>query len=73
GKCDPPCDNNHVCILSENTCSQCGKYTCRPKENPKCVTCLKATCPSCASNCECWIQKRFCYSCETIHCVKSPK
>ncbi|CAG8745605.1 7386_t:CDS:2, partial [Dentiscutata erythropus] len=38
-----------------------------------CVTCPEPICPLCVFTTKCWIQKRFCYSCGSTHCVKSPK
>ncbi|CAG8688744.1 21253_t:CDS:2, partial [Cetraspora pellucida] len=73
GECDQQCGDDQVCILSENTCSECAKWICQPKVDPECVTCPEITCQSCNNTSELWVQKRFCYSCGDAYCVKSPK
>ncbi|CAG8690748.1 14739_t:CDS:2, partial [Dentiscutata heterogama] len=70
-ECNPPCDDNHVCILTEKTYSKCPERICQPKNNPTCVTCPTANCPVCNSTTECWTQKNFCYTCGGAYCVTS--
>ncbi|CAG8785630.1 9850_t:CDS:2, partial [Dentiscutata erythropus] len=72
-ECNPPCDDNHVCILTEKAYSKCPERTCQPKNNPTCTTCPTADCPVCNSTTECWTQKNFCYNCGGAYCVTSPQ
>ncbi|CAG8792475.1 17358_t:CDS:2, partial [Racocetra persica] len=71
GGCDKQCNDDQVCILTENTCSECAKWTCQPKNDPKCVTCPETTCTPCDNTSELWVQNRSCYSCGDSRCVKS--
>ncbi|KAF0556438.1 hypothetical protein F8M41_015351 [Gigaspora margarita] len=60
---NPSCDDDKVCILTEQTCSKCPERICQPKTNPKCNTCPTPKCDNTNSTEYCVVQENFCYNC----------